>query len=263
MPPTHEPIEHMSTELPCRSRHENSHNTKIPHIVQSLHFPEIPSAPSQPPTDGNGRGGLTKRDVVSTVMRGVGRWTFANCRSTSWSSTRRSTSGTGSTTSRSSDMPTPGSRMPPVTVYEVDGRWVLADGFHRHAAAVMLGRRSIPAEVREGSMAEALDFVASVNLFHGLPLTRHERRTGGRGEAPAPQRLVGPQALRGAGDRPRADRQDPQDAGRGRPDLGGGQPGGVGRQDVHVGRAPARPERAAAEGQGRRRPGRPARSRVA
>lgn len=67
-------------------------------------------------------------------------------------------------------------RMPPVTVYEVDGQWLLADGFHRHAAAVMLGRRSIPAEVRDGSMAEALDFVASVNLFHGLPMTRAERR---------------------------------------------------------------------------------------
>ena len=67
-------------------------------------------------------------------------------------------------------------RMPPVTVFEVDGQWLLSDGFHRHAAAVMLGRRTIPAEVREGSMAEALDFVASVNLFHGLPLTRAERR---------------------------------------------------------------------------------------
>ena len=67
-------------------------------------------------------------------------------------------------------------RLPPVTVFEIDGQWLLADGFHRHAAAVMLGRRSIPAEVRDGSMAEALDFVASVNLFHGLPLTRAERR---------------------------------------------------------------------------------------
>jgi len=67
-------------------------------------------------------------------------------------------------------------RLPPITVYEIDGRWVLADGFHRHAAAIMLGKRSIPAEIREGSFTEALDFVASVNLFHGLPLTRAERR---------------------------------------------------------------------------------------
>jgi ParB-like chromosome segregation protein Spo0J len=67
-------------------------------------------------------------------------------------------------------------RLPPVTVYEVDGTWLLADGFHRHAAAIMLGRKTIGAEVIEGTFDEALDFVASVNLFHGLPLTRSERR---------------------------------------------------------------------------------------
>ncbi len=67
-------------------------------------------------------------------------------------------------------------RLPPVTVYEVDGRWLLADGWHRHAAAVMLGKRTIKAEIIKGTMAEALDFVASVNLFHGLPLSRAERR---------------------------------------------------------------------------------------
>jgi hypothetical protein len=67
-------------------------------------------------------------------------------------------------------------RMPPVTVYEVDGRYLMADGFHRHAAALLLGRRTIPAEVRSGTFNDALDFVAGVNLFHGLPLTRSERR---------------------------------------------------------------------------------------
>src|SRR4051794_4721087 len=67
-------------------------------------------------------------------------------------------------------------RMPPVTVYEVEGRWLLADGFHRHAAAVKLGRKTIPAELRPGAFADALDYVAGVNLFHGLPLTRAERR---------------------------------------------------------------------------------------
>ena len=67
-------------------------------------------------------------------------------------------------------------RLPPITVYEVDGRLLIADGFHRHAAAVLLGRRTIRAEVVEGSMTDALDFVSSVNLFHGLPLTRSERR---------------------------------------------------------------------------------------
>ncbi len=67
-------------------------------------------------------------------------------------------------------------RLPPVTIYEVDGTLLLADGYHRHAAAVMLGRRTLAAEVRGGSFVEALDFVSEVNLFHGLPLTRAERR---------------------------------------------------------------------------------------
>jgi ParB-like chromosome segregation protein Spo0J len=67
-------------------------------------------------------------------------------------------------------------RLPPITVFEVDDRMLIADGFHRHAAAVMLGKRTIPAEIKVGTFNEALDFVASVNLFHGLPLTRAERR---------------------------------------------------------------------------------------
>src|SRR6478609_2075766 len=67
-------------------------------------------------------------------------------------------------------------RLPPITVYDVDDRLLVADGFHRHAAAVMLGKRTIRAEIVEGTFTDALDFVASVNLFHGLPLTRAERR---------------------------------------------------------------------------------------
>ena len=67
-------------------------------------------------------------------------------------------------------------QMPPVTVFEVEGRWLLADGFHRHAAAVQLGRRTVPAEVRPGTFADALDHAATVNLAHGLPLLAPERR---------------------------------------------------------------------------------------
>jgi ParB-like chromosome segregation protein Spo0J len=67
-------------------------------------------------------------------------------------------------------------RLPPIVVFEIDGKWLVADGFHRHAAAVMSGKRTIPAEIRVGTFTDALDFVATVNLFHGLPLTRAERR---------------------------------------------------------------------------------------
>ena len=67
-------------------------------------------------------------------------------------------------------------RVPPVTVFEVEGRWLLADGFHRHAAALNRNKRAIRAEVRPGTFADALDFAAGANLAHGLPLTRAERR---------------------------------------------------------------------------------------
>ena len=67
-------------------------------------------------------------------------------------------------------------RTPPVTVVEVQGRYLLADGFHRHAAAVTLKRRTIAAEVRSGTFADALDVASGANLAHGLPLTRPERR---------------------------------------------------------------------------------------
>ncbi len=67
-------------------------------------------------------------------------------------------------------------RLPPVTVFEIDARWLMADGFHRHAAAVSIGRPTLAAEIRVGSYDDALDFVAGANLRHGLPLTRAERR---------------------------------------------------------------------------------------
>ena len=67
-------------------------------------------------------------------------------------------------------------RMPPVVVFEVDGRWLLVDGFHRHASAVRRDQRSVSAEIRAGTFTDALDYAAQANLSHGLPLTRAERR---------------------------------------------------------------------------------------
>ena len=152
-------------------------------------------------------------------------------------------------------------RMPPVTVFEVDGRWLLADGFHRHAAAVMLGRRCDPAEVRQGTFTEALDFVVEVNLFHGLPLTRAERRRAVEiklrlhhdwsdrrlAEELGVSRELVAKTRRSLIERGQVPEQ-PR-AGRGR------------RQDLRLGRSAQGPERAAAQGQADRAAGRPARSR--
>ena len=66
--------------------------------------------------------------------------------------------------------------LPPVTVFDVDGQWLLADGFHRHAAFISRNSLKIPANVREGTYAQALEFAAGANLTHGLPLRRQERR---------------------------------------------------------------------------------------
>ncbi|WP_171042233.1 GNAT family N-acetyltransferase [Sinomonas gamaensis] len=46
----------------------------------------------------------------------------------------------------------------PVTVFEVDGRLLLADGHHRLAAAQQLGRHTIRAELLPGGKSEALEF---------------------------------------------------------------------------------------------------------
>src|SRR5262245_65948880 len=59
-------------------------------------------------------------------------------------------------------------RLPPITVFEVEGRWLLADGFNRHAAAVLLGKAKIPAEVRVGTLADGLVFVSDCNLLYEL-----------------------------------------------------------------------------------------------
>lgn len=46
----------------------------------------------------------------------------------------------------------------PITVFEADGLLLLADGYHRLAAAQRLGRLAIRAEVRPGGKSEALEF---------------------------------------------------------------------------------------------------------
>lgn len=45
--------------------------------------------------------------------------------------------------------------LPPIIVYHTDHKYLLADGFHRWAAATRLGHDDIEAEVREGTPNEA------------------------------------------------------------------------------------------------------------
>jgi hypothetical protein len=57
----------------------------------------------------------------------------------------------------------------PVVIYDVQGQLLLADGYHRVAAARRLGRKVISADVRGGTRADALRFAAELAQQRGLP----------------------------------------------------------------------------------------------
>jgi hypothetical protein len=67
-------------------------------------------------------------------------------------------------------------RLPPVVVFRDGGRYLLADGFHRVAAALRINRLEIAADVREGSVRDAHLHALRANTTRGLPLTRDEKR---------------------------------------------------------------------------------------
>ncbi len=55
--------------------------------------------------------------------------------------------------------------LPPVTVFRLeDGTLLLADGYHRVAAAQAAGRAIVNADVRDGTKADALKFAAEVAM---------------------------------------------------------------------------------------------------
>lgn len=69
-----------------------------------------------------------------------------------------------------------GAEFPPVVVFgDVNtGGLTLADGFHRVAAARQAGRTHIPAEVRKGTIWDALRHALGANSVHGLRRTRKD-----------------------------------------------------------------------------------------
>jgi hypothetical protein len=73
----------------------------------------------------------------------------------------------------------------PVVVYDIEGCLLLADGYHRVAAARQLRRTVISADVRKGTRADALRFAADLaRQQRGLPkeqiLAAIMRRADGR-----------------------------------------------------------------------------------
>lgn len=67
--------------------------------------------------------------------------------------------------------------LPPVIAFKTPEGMVLADGYHRWAAAERLGHQTISADVRQGSRTDALEYSISANTSHGRSLTRTEYRS--------------------------------------------------------------------------------------
>lgn len=66
---------------------------------------------------------------------------------------------------------------PPLTIYRVDGRLLLADGKHRLKAAERNRYATVPCDVTDGEMSDAMLAAAAANGKHGEPLTAEERST--------------------------------------------------------------------------------------
>ena len=66
--------------------------------------------------------------------------------------------------------------VPPVTLFYDGQAYWLADGFHRVAAAMSLGRKKIAATVHAGTVDDAGDFACQANRAHGLKRSNADKR---------------------------------------------------------------------------------------
>jgi len=64
--------------------------------------------------------------------------------------------------------------LPPIVVFDTPEGLLLADGFHRWAAAMRLGLSGIEAVIKGGDRNDALEYAVTANIAHGKPLTRDE-----------------------------------------------------------------------------------------
>lgn len=69
-----------------------------------------------------------------------------------------------------------GAAFPPVIAFFDGSDYWLADGFHRHAAYMGLGRAEIPVDVRQGTRRDATLFSVGANASHGLRRTNDDKR---------------------------------------------------------------------------------------
>ncbi|MCI0392252.1 MAG: helix-turn-helix domain-containing protein [Acidobacteria bacterium] len=65
---------------------------------------------------------------------------------------------------------------PPVVVFYDGECYWLADGYHRRKAELKLGRTTTSADVRQGTLRDAILYSVSANNGHGLPASNADRR---------------------------------------------------------------------------------------
>ena len=66
--------------------------------------------------------------------------------------------------------------LPPVTVFDDDGKLYLADGFHRFEARLRNNEEYIQCKVEKGTLREAILFAVSANAEHGVRRTNADKR---------------------------------------------------------------------------------------
>jgi hypothetical protein len=64
----------------------------------------------------------------------------------------------------------------PLIVFEVDGEYILVDGFHRFFACKKAERATIPCEIRQGTLDDAHEFACCANQAHGLQRNDNDKR---------------------------------------------------------------------------------------
>jgi len=69
-----------------------------------------------------------------------------------------------------------GVALPPVVVFYDEAHYWLADGFHRHAAHMKIGASCIAADVRLGTLRDAILYSVGANQAHGLRRTNDDKR---------------------------------------------------------------------------------------
>jgi len=69
-----------------------------------------------------------------------------------------------------------GTTFPPITVFTDGATHWLADGFHRVAAATLASLNTIAAEVKPGTLRDAVLHAAGANATHGLRRTNQDKR---------------------------------------------------------------------------------------